>query len=105
MKHKMNLWPDSFQAMEEGWKTIEMRLNDEKRNQIHKGDIIVFQNTESKENLECVVLDIKAYSSFKELYAANDKLSIGYKEEESASFEDMYAYYSKENIQAYGALA
>ena len=31
MTHYMNLWDDSFQAIKEGWKTIEMRLLDEKR--------------------------------------------------------------------------
>lgn len=29
--HRMNLWNDSFEAIKGGWKTIEMRLNDEKR--------------------------------------------------------------------------
>ena len=28
--HKMNLWNDSFKAIKDGWKTIEMRLKDEK---------------------------------------------------------------------------
>ena len=27
--HKMNLWNDSFEAIKDGWKTIEMRLNAE----------------------------------------------------------------------------
>ena len=36
----MNLWDDSFQAIKEGWKTIEMRLNDEKRSMIKVDDII-----------------------------------------------------------------
>ena len=31
MIHKMNLWNDSFIAIKEGWKTIEMRQNDDKR--------------------------------------------------------------------------
>ena len=31
MIHYMNLWDDSFQAIKEGWKTIEMGLFDEKR--------------------------------------------------------------------------
>lgn len=30
MIYKMNLWNDSFEAINEGWKKIEMRLNDEK---------------------------------------------------------------------------
>ena len=29
--HKMNLWNDYFGAIKDGWKTIEMRLNDGKR--------------------------------------------------------------------------
>ena len=49
----MNLWNDSFIAIKEGWKTIEMRLNDDKRRAIQTGDIIEFTkwkkfiNTES----------------------------------------------------------
>ena len=45
MTHHMNLWDDSFQAIKEGWKTVEMRLNDEKRSIISIGDIIEFTNT------------------------------------------------------------
>ena len=45
MIHKMNLWNDSFIAIKEGWKTIEMRLNDDKRRKIQTGDIIEFTNT------------------------------------------------------------
>ena len=40
MTHCMNLWDDSFQAIKEGWKTVEMRLNDEKRSIINIGDIL-----------------------------------------------------------------
>lgn len=36
MKHEMKLWDDSFNAIKEKWKTIEMRLNDEKRSLIKK---------------------------------------------------------------------
>ncbi len=40
MTHYMNLWDDSFRAINEGWKTVEMRLNDEKRSVINVGDVI-----------------------------------------------------------------
>lgn len=105
MKHNMKLYPDPFLKIKEGSKTIEMRMNDEKRKLIHSGDIIEFENTETKEKLECVVLKIVLYPSFKELYAACDKISIGYHEDELANYEDMYSYYSKEDIKTYGALA
>ncbi|MDE6661162.1 MAG: DUF3850 domain-containing protein [Anaeroplasmataceae bacterium] len=87
MKHKMKLWPDSFLKIQEGSKTIEMRLNDEKRRLIHSGDTLEFENTETKEKLECVVLKTVSYSSFKELYTTCNKISIGYKEDEIANYE------------------
>ena len=105
MKHKMKLYSESYLKVSEGSKTIEMRLNDEKRKLIHCGDIIEFENIATQEKLECVVLKIVAYSSFKELYEACDKLSMGYSEKETANYEDMLSYYSKEDIQAFGVLA
>lgn len=49
--HKMNLWNDSFIAIKEGGKTIEMRLNDDKRRKIQTGDIIEFTNTFTLETM------------------------------------------------------
>ena len=51
MTHYMNLWDDSFQAIKEGWKTVEMRLNDEKRSIIDVDDIIEFTNTTTQEKM------------------------------------------------------
>ena len=51
MIHQMNLWDDSFQAIKEGWKTIEMRLNDEKRSLIKINDKIEFTNTKTNETI------------------------------------------------------
>ena len=42
MKHKMNLQNDSFEAIKDGWKTIEMRLDDEKKSKIEIGDELEF---------------------------------------------------------------
>ena len=47
----MNLWNDSFIAIKEGWKTIEMRLNDEKRSLIKIDDKIEFTNTFTLETM------------------------------------------------------
>ena len=41
----MNLSPDSFEMIEVGIKTREMRLYDEKRKKISKGDYINFIST------------------------------------------------------------
>lgn len=104
MTHYMNLWDDSFCAIKEGWKTIEMRLNDEKRDAIKIDDIIEFTNTTTKEKITCSVKNLYYYSDFTELYKNHDKLSIGYKENEEADSDDMLKYYSKEQIEKYGVV-
>lgn len=105
MIHNMKLWPDSFEAIKNKSKTVEMRLNDEKRSLINKGDIIVFTNSETKEEIKVDVLETVVYKDFKELYLHYDKISIGYQENEVANPNDMEMYYKKEDIEKYGALA
>lgn len=104
MTHAMNLWDDSFQAVKEGWKTVEMRLNDEKRSLIHVDDTIVFTNTKTKETISCKVINVYRYPSFFELYNSHDKVSIGYKDGEIANPDDMLAYYTREQIEKYGVV-
>jgi len=38
MKHEMKLYPEPFQMIADGRKTIELRLYDEKRKKIKAGD-------------------------------------------------------------------
>ena len=102
--HKMNLWNDSFEAIKDGWKTIEMRLNDEKRSIIKIGDEIEFTNVKTNELLICKVTNLFMYKNFDELYNNHNKISIGYKENEIANPNDMLMYYSKEDIEKYGVL-
>lgn len=104
MKHRMNIWHDSFVKIQEGTKTIEMRLCDEKRSAISIGDTITFEDTSNGACLECLVLNLYMYPSFDELYAHHDKISIGYGEREPADPADMLMYYSKEEISKYGVV-
>lgn len=103
--HKMKLWNDSFNAIKSGLKTVEMRLNDEKRSKIYPGDYIEFTNNQTNECITVVVKKIYKYKSFEKLYKEHDKTSLGYKEDEVASADDMLAYYSKEDIKKYGVVA
>ena len=89
MIHKMNLWNDSFISIKNKTKTIEMRLNDEKRSKIKIGDIIEFTNTTTLETLNVKVDNIFKYDDFEQLYSHHDKISIGYKEDEVADPKDM----------------
>ena len=100
----MNLWHDSFTAIREQTKTIEMRLYDEKRSKIKIGDSIIFTDTSNDERIECLVSNLYRYPSFKELYKYHDSVSIGYSKGEDADPDDMLQYYSKDMIEKYGVV-
>lgn len=100
MKHNMKLQPGPFQRMQSGKKTIEIRLNDEKRQQLAVGDEIEFAlASNEEERLLTKVESLSTFPSFKEAYQG----VFPYKDpDESAS---MYQYYSEEEEKKYGVLA
>ena len=104
-EYEMNLNPGPFLSIKSGRKTVEMRLNDERRKGIKKGDIISFTHTETGEKMRVYVEDAVVYPSFVELYQKHDKIAIGYNEDDIPDPSDMLEYYSKEKIEKYGALA
>ena len=106
-EHGMNLTPAPMQEIRTGNKTIELRLNDEKRKQISVGDTIKFINTEdSNDTLRVKVVDLFLFSSFAELYDNLPLLNCGYNEDNinTASPEDMEMYYSREKQNKYGVV-
>ena len=105
MRHRMRLHNGPFMRIKNGTKTIEMRLNDEKRQLIKVGDIIEFQNRITLEIINAVVTNLYIFNSFSELYEHFDKVSIGYDRNDFANPDDMEQYYSKEEQDKYGVLA
>lgn len=106
-EHVMNLTPAPMQEIRTGNKTIELRLNDEKRKQISVGDTIKFINTEdSNDTLRVKVVDLFLFSSFAELYDNLPLLNCGYNEDNinTASPDDMEMYYSREKQKKYGVV-
>ena len=101
----MNLNASPFQMICSGDKTVEMRLYDEKRAKINVGDTIEFENIETHQTIQCTVVALFRFKDFYELYSHFDKAAIGYNAEKTANAEDMYAYYSPEQIEKYGVLA
>ena len=101
----MNLNPLPFETVKSGKKTVEMRLNDERRRYIDKGDFILFVNTETKEELFVNFEARYEYHDFYELYANHDKQTIGYSEDDVADPADMLEYYTEEKIKEHGVLA
>lgn len=107
MKHYMNLCPEPFEMIRLGKKTIELRLNDEKRKAIGVGDTIVFTNTQdNSRQISATVTALHKFKNFAELYSNLPLLKCGYTEKDinSAKPEDMNIYYSKELEEKYGAL-
>lgn len=101
----MNLHEEPFIMIKNETKKVEMRLNDEKRCNITSGDIIIFTNNLTNEELRVVVIDVKKYDDFYSLYNEYEKTEIGYKEDEVKDPIDMEKYYSKEKIKKYGVVA
>ena len=52
----MHLDPEPYNKIAAGLKTIELRLNDEKRQMIEISDTIVFSNLENEETIEAKVI-------------------------------------------------
>lgn len=104
MKHNMSLNNRPFKSIKEGTKTIELRLNDEKRSLLKVGDEIEFTNRDTNEKLSVDIINLHKYHSFKELYKHFDKVEMGYNKDDIAEPKDMEAYYSKEEQNKYGVL-
>lgn len=107
MTHIMRLNPLPFKMIASGEKTIELRLNDEKRRKLNRKDLITFVNTEdNRKTLKTEIVNIYKFKSFEELYAVLPLLKCGYTKEDvkTATPEDMLAYYSAKQQEKYGVL-
>ena len=58
MKYNMNLNNRPFKSIKEGTKTIELRLNDEKRSLLKVGDEIEFTNRDTNEKLSVDIINL-----------------------------------------------
>ena len=106
-EHFMKLNPEPFELIENGVKTIELRLLDEKRRKIRKGDIIRFERTDDEtEILRVTVKDLFVFKSFEDLYSIMPLEKCGYTSENinRASPEDMKKYYSDEQLASHNAV-
>ena len=102
----MNLVPSAFKKIKDGSKTIELRLNDEKRQRINVEDTVVFNCSSTKDIITAQISGLHKFSNFKELYNALPLEMCGYTvaELDTAHYTDMEQYYNKEQIKKYGAL-
>ena len=107
MTHYMKLNVVPFQLIKNKEKTIELRLNDEKRQLIKVNDTIEFSNANLIEDRLLVkVLKIYKFNTFEELYKELSLIKCGYKASEvaQATPNDMLEYYSLEKQNQHGVL-
>ena len=105
MLHIMKLKRAPFDKIGNGSKTIELRLNDEKRQNVNIGDFIEFScMDEPNKRIQTRVTNIHHFTSFAELYATLPKEKLGYSSEETPDPNHMNEYYSEEEQDKYGVL-
>ena len=94
-----------FNSIKNGKKIIELRLNDEKRQNLKVNDIIEFENRLTNEVIKTILIEKKVYKNFEELYKNYSKEELGYESNAIASYKDMEQYYKKEEQEKYGVVA
>jgi ASC-1-like (ASCH) protein len=103
MLHQMKLQPSPFENIKNGSKTLELRLNDEKRQLITVGDEIEFSlATEPSQKILTTVSDLYYFPTFKDLCYSFEPVEYGSVDKEA--YIEMYKYYSKEDEVKYGVL-
>ena len=102
--HEMNLQPKYFDFIKDGTKRIELRLFDEKRQQIQLGDIIEFTKSEDKK-LKAEVIGLLRYNSFNDLFEDFDISILADKSMTKQELLDVLCeFYTLEKQAEYGVL-
>ena len=105
--HEMHLADEPFDMIACGKKTVEVRLNDEKRREISAGDIIVFyRKSHITDMCAVMVVGLRRYDNFLQLFSSerlSDTGCVDLTAEQVA--QSMYKYYSPEQEEKDGVLA
>lgn len=103
----MGLFEIPFNSIKAGRKTVEVRLNDEKRRKLNIGDKIEFVRVpDENDTLTVEVTGLRKYNSFKEMYEdipPKDFDAVGDSVEEMV--ENTYKIYTPEKEKEWGTLA
>lgn len=106
MEHEMKLQPEYYNFILNGTKRIEIRLYDEKRQQIKIGDVIKFlKEPELNDSFNAKVVGLLRYNSFEEMFKDFD---ISILSDESMTKDELISvleqFYTKEKQEKYGVL-
>lgn len=102
--HEMNLQPKYFDFIKDGTKRIELRLFDEKRQQIGLGDTIEFVKSEN-EKFKAEVIGLLRYNSFNDLFEDFDISILADKSMTKQGLLDVLSeFYTPEKQAEFGVL-
>ena len=107
MEMVVHLDADIFDVVLNGTKTVEGRVNDEKRRQLKVGDKLIFlKRPDDVEKIEAIVEDLVYYDNFRSLikdYNIEDVYLPGYTKEYYV--ELLKRFYTDEEQAKYGVVA
>lgn len=106
MEHKIKLQPQYYNYILYGTKRIEIRLYDEKRQQIKIGDTIIFlKDPDLNESFKAKVTGLLRYNSFEDMFKDFDTSILS---DKSMTKKDLInvleQFYTKEKQKQYGVL-
>lgn len=107
MEYEMKLRAVYFEKIRSGQKVYEIRLNDEKRQLLKVGDVIIFRKEENlEETLRARVVDLIYFESFEAMVGALGTREIGFGDSAAGEVVDVYrGFYSVEDERKFGVVA
>lgn len=104
--HTLNLHPTYFELIKNKEKTLEGRLNDEKRKNFNVGDIITFyKEPEKTEMIRAVILDKFVFKDFDQMANSLPKADLGFANSTTQEMVNVYrTIYSRDRETQYGVV-
>jgi len=104
--HSLNLNPIYFDLIKSGEKTLEGRLNDEKRKAFKVGDKITFyREPERVETMNAIILDKFLFDNFDNMSEKLNKSDLGFADKTKKEMVEVYrTIYTKEDEEKYGVV-
>ena len=107
MEMKVHLDEDIFEIVKNGTKDVEVRLNDEKRQQLKIGDTLIFlKRPLEDEEIRAQVEGLDYYEDFKTLVEQYDMKELYLEEYTKEMFlKELEKFYTLEQQKKYGVVA
>lgn len=107
MEMQVHLHPDIFEIVLKGKKTVEARVNDEKRRKLKIGDTLVFlKRPLEDEVIRAEVTNLEYYGNFKEMVEHYDISNLYLEDFTKQEYLDTLArFYTDEDQKIWGVVA